>query len=130
MALSDAIEQQFVNPCTNGELEGIFMRLHHDATPFLVRFGRLQPFVQETARYLLKIAQKWKCVSYADFLELSGTRPRGDLGVLEFLSLQFELSWKSCSEVRGVFLSPRVVQRGNASNPYSAINDALGPIFQ
>ena len=95
----------------------------------MIRFGRLQNFLQGFARYLLKIADKWKSVTYPEYLSLTGKHPKGDLGIVELLTLQGEASWNSGSQSNEIIMTPRIVERNNASTLYGAIQDAIGPTF-
>ena len=124
-----AIDMDFVMPCQNSELFGIFIQLHHDATPMLLYFGRLEPYVFEAARYLHKVGGKWTSLTYADYQQTTGRQPCGTRGVLEILGIQLDVSWDTDSgkaEKKAIYLSPIVVKKANASTLYGALDDSLG----
>ena len=59
--------QTELNASINGE-SGLFIQLHHDATPLFVRFGRLQPYLMESSRYLVQDGTKWVSVNYNEYV--------------------------------------------------------------
>ena len=112
------------------DCNGMFILINHDATPQLLRFGKLQAFLEPFARYLCKVGGSWKAVDYNAYFNIEGTLPKGNLGVVEVMGTLVEISWDSGSKVRDCITAPVIVERANASNFYGALNSVLGPVSE
>ena len=61
------------------ETSGCFFQLHHDATPFFVIFGRLQPLLMESSEYLVKDGSKCVSVNCEDYVSDAQNKPESNL---------------------------------------------------
>ena len=70
----------------NNTIEGLVINWHHDATPWLCRFGRLQSQCFACARYLVKEGVRWKSLRYPDYIKQGGSICQPVVSSKSFLS--------------------------------------------
>ena len=105
----DAELQAQIGPTT-----GLFAQTHSDATPMFVHFGLLQPYLMESARYLVQDGDKWVCVSYDDYINVRGKCAPTAAGVVEILAVNATMHWDS-EHSRDIFIEPLICKHTNAS---------------
>jgi hypothetical protein len=67
---------------------------HYDATPLMLRFGRLQHLLCPHARYTVQDAsRKWKLIRFDEFRQLHPQASPAK-GVLEFFIQEISLHWE------------------------------------
>lgn len=103
---------------------------YHDATPCLLRYGRLQDSLEPVARYLVKDVDgagrvHWKTVAHAEY---RARAPRSQMrsGVLEVLAQSACVSYGSdgATSMQRFTLPPRLLQNGKASTIATAVETA------
>ena len=96
-----------------------------DATPWRLRFGSMQDMLSPHSRYSLrkKDGTGWELVSAAEFAKRYGGKI-GRFGVLEVLAQQLQINCVGrdgiCHGMRKL-IPPMILQRGNASTIYAAV---------
>lgn len=114
---------------------------HYDATPVLVRFGRLQDNLVRNARYLKKLEPepgrpaRWTTQSYADYrLEYPNSSPT--MGIVQVLgqkarvcSITYDpanVMETAQTTVQHFMSGPRAMADGKATTTYDALETAFG----
>ena len=84
-----------LNSATDEVAPGITINRYHDASPVLVRFGNLQAELYASARYLIRVDEKWKAAPYGDMrLASSGAgKSKPSSGVVEVFAQVVEVTW-------------------------------------
>ena len=98
----------------------------------LVRFGGMRDLIQPRARYLVKVStdrgEEWRAVPLAEYKEI---HPKGSTstGAVEMFAQRCEVQWISPSgnfEYRAYYVPPVVLERGNSSCTFSAVDRSVG----
>ena len=127
------MRKQFFQPALDGKAYGIVACRHHDATPALVRFGRLTGKLQPSARYLIKVEGRWQALPFEEFRELTGCRSAPNSGVVEMLGICADIHWcmkdpaTTCEKTyhRDILVMPKYLKSTNASTQYAAVKDSI-----
>ena len=143
--LFDKASAYFKSILTSGESEckntSLTVIRHHDATPILVKFGRLQDTLVANARYLKKLEPelgrpaRWTTQSYADYrLEHPNSSPT--MGVVQVLgqkarvcSITYDpanVMETAQTTVQHFISAPMAMADGKGTTTYDALETAFG----
>ena len=110
---------------------GLVINRYHDATPLLLRYGRLVEQLYESARYLVQVDGKWKAVPYHDMMAIKGcARSVPGSGVLEVLAQAAEVTYSTSGAASAssadltLLLPPCILENTKASTLYRAYEQA------
>ena len=107
--------------------EALVIWRHFDPTPQKVRFGTLQEDLFPHARYLIRVEDKWKAVTLAQFRKV---RPKARLqfGIVEVMAARFDLCVASLGgelDKCQLLLPPCVLQSTRAGVVIACLNSIL-----
>lgn len=105
-AQDKAFDKDLLRALSSGGTCGVCIQRYHDATPILLRFGRLQEQVYQAARYLVRDPSRrtgWKSVTYSEMLARAGKSWVPNTGTLEVFAQSVHVSlWDrdgSCKDI-------------------------------
>jgi hypothetical protein len=117
-----AIEKEF-HP--GHDVEGLFLGRCYDGTPIDIVFGNLQEKLVPFARYLHKVGDELKLLSWDEYSKLGRAIPRR--GTVELFAQSIELCYDDASgatHYREVIVPPMLLQNGGASCFYTGVEKA------
>ena len=114
-----------------GAALGLVINWHHDATPWLCRFGAMQEQVYRHARYLVKRDDgMWRAIPYSQFVGQTG-KSSPSSGTLEMLGQSIDVHWSNPNpnELRTstdleLLIPPRAIESTRSSCLYRACDEA------
>ena len=96
------------------ELMGLFIAVHHDATPLLVKFGQLQGQLENFARYLVFEDGFWRQYDFDNYKLVKGHTAKTHSGIVELLAVHAGIHFhkEGMYQSRAFFRKPHHRRKG------------------